>query len=101
MDAERLRSLGRLWTATTVVHVVPFLVAAGVLLALQPLTAPVAVVCMAHAWIIPALYAQRGANVVCPRPRAEGAADRPALGLLGALVDHRARAPHARTGLVP
>jgi hypothetical protein len=100
MDARRLRMLGRLWTATTVAHVVPFLAAAGVLLALQPLTAPVALVCLAHAWIIPALYAQRGANVVRPRPRRDGAAERTALGLLGDLVDHRARALHARTGLV-
>src|SRR5436305_1011877 len=30
MDARRLRVLGRLWTATTVAHVVPFLAAAGV-----------------------------------------------------------------------
>jgi hypothetical protein len=101
MTADKLRSLGRLWTATTVVHVVPFLVAAGVLLALQPLTAPVALACLAHAWVIPALYAQRGANVVRPRPRSDGAAERTALGLLGDLVDNGARDLHARTGLVP
>jgi hypothetical protein len=100
MDARRLDRLGRLWTATTVAHVVPFLLAAGVLLALQPLTAPVALVCLAHAWVIPLLYAQRGANVVRPRPRRDGAAERTALGLLGDLVDHHARALHARTGLV-
>jgi hypothetical protein len=100
MDARRLRMLGRVWTATTAAHVVPFLAAAGVLLALQPLTAPVALVCVAHAWIIPALYAQRGANVVRPRARRDGTAERIALGLLGDLVDHRARELHARTGLV-
>src|SRR5919107_5669820 len=81
MDARRLRTLGRLWTATTVAHVVPFLVAAGVLLALEPLTAPVAIACLAHAWIIPALYAQRGANVVRPRPRRGATAERTALRL--------------------
>jgi hypothetical protein len=101
MTARRLRTLGRLWTATTVAHVVPFLVAAGVLLALEPLTAPVALACIAHAWVIPALYAQRGANVVRPKPRRDGAAERTALGLLGDLVDNRARDVHARTGLVP
>jgi hypothetical protein len=100
MDARRLRMLGRLWTATTVAHVVPFLAAAGVLLALEPLTAPVAVLCLAHAWIIPALYAQRGANVVRPRARRDSPAERTALGFLGDLVDHRARDLHARTGLV-
>jgi hypothetical protein len=100
MDARRLRMLGRLWTATTVAHVVPFLGAAGALLALQPWTFPVAVVCVAHAWIIPELYAQRGANVVRPRRRADGEAERTALGLLGDLIDHAARDLHARTGLV-
>ena len=100
MDARRLRMLGRLWTATTVAHVVPFLGAAAALLALQPLTFPVAVVCVAHAWIIPELYAQRGANVVRPRRKADGDAERTALGLLGDLVDHTARELHARTGLV-
>ena len=100
MDARRLRMLGRLWTVTTVAHVVPFLGAAAALLVLQPLTFPVAVVCVAHAWIIPELYAQRGANVVRPRRRGDGDAERTALGLLGDLVDHAARELHARTGLV-
>ena len=63
MDARRLRMLGRLWTATTVAHVVPFLAAAAGLMVLQPLTAPVALACLAHAWIIPELYANRGATV--------------------------------------
>src|SRR2546423_136363 len=70
MDASRLRMLGRLWTATTVAHVVPFLAAAAGLMVLQPLTAPVALACLAHAWIIPELYANRGANVARPRKRA-------------------------------
>jgi hypothetical protein len=100
-NAERLRRHGRLWTLTTVAHVVPFLAAAAALLALQPITLPVALVCVAHAWIIPALYAQRGANVVRPRPRGDGAAERTALGLLGDLVGHEARELHERTGLVP
>jgi hypothetical protein len=87
---------------TTVAHVVPFLLAAGVLVALQPLAAPVALACVAHAWVIPELYAQRGANVV--RPKASGApagAERMALGLLGDLVGHEAREQYDRTGLVP
>jgi len=100
-NAARLRTSGRLWTLTTVAHVVPFLAAAGALLALQPITLPVAFVCVAHAWIIPALYAQRGANVVRPRPRGDGAAERTALGLLADRVGHDARELHARTGLVP
>jgi hypothetical protein len=102
VDAARLKRLGAIWTLTTVAHVVPFLGTAALLLALEPLTVPVALACLAHAWIIPELYAQRGANVVRPRPARAGArAERVALGLLGDLVGHDARALHARTGLVP
>jgi len=100
MDARRLHRLGRLWTLTTVAHVVPFLAAAIALLALEPLTAPVALACVAHAWIIPELYANRGANVVRSHKRMGGPAERTALGLLGDLVGHDARELHARTGLV-
>lgn len=55
---------------------------------------------LAHAWLIPELYASRGAGVVRSRPRADLAAERSALGLLGDLVGHDARELHARTGLV-
>ena len=79
----------------------PFLGTAALLLALEPLSLPVALACVAHAWIIPELYAQRGANVVRPKPARAGAqAERVALGLLGDLVGHDARDLHARTGLV-
>jgi hypothetical protein len=100
LDARRLRRTGRLWTLTTVAHVVPFLLAGAALIALEPLAAPVAALCVVHAWIIPELYAQRGANVVRPKARAGDGAERTALGLLGDLVDHDARELHARTGLV-
>ena len=100
VDARRLHRSGHLWTLTTLAHVVPFLIAGGVLVALQPLAVPVAAVCLVHAWIIPELYAQRGANVVRPKAPAGDVAERTALGLLGDLVDHRARELHARTGLV-
>lgn len=106
VDDRRLERDGRLWTLSAASHSVPFVLIGGVLLALQPLSFPVALLALAHAWIIPALYAQRGANVVRPKPgHARGApvdegAQRTALGLLGDLVDHRARDLHARTGLV-
>jgi hypothetical protein len=100
MDAGRLRTVGWLWTLTTVAHVVPFLAAAAGLLVLTPLTAPVALAALAHAWIIPELYANRGAKVVRPRARRGASAERRALGLLGDLVAHDARELHARTGLV-
>jgi hypothetical protein len=101
VDDERLRRVGVLWTLTTVAHVVPFVGAASLLMWLNPLALPVALACLAHAWVIPELYAQRGANVVRPRKRAEDGPERRALGLLGDLLDHDARALHAATGLVP
>jgi hypothetical protein len=100
VDDVRLRRLGGLWTLTTVGHVVPFAAAAAVLMWLQPLALPVALACLAHAWVIPELYAQRGANVVRPRGRAADEPERRSVGLLGDLVGHEARELHARTGLV-
>jgi hypothetical protein len=109
VDARQLRLRGRLWTLTMVAHVVPFAGAATLLMWMQPLALPVALVCLAHAWIIPELYAQRGANVLRP-PRRTGAtraavpapeqSERHSVGLLGDLVGHDARDLHARTGLV-
>lgn len=100
VDARRLDRRDAQWTATTVAHVVPFLAAAGVLVSLAPITLPVALLCLVHAWVIPALYAQRGANVVRPRPRLAAGPERVSVGLLGDLVDHEVRELHARTGLV-
>jgi hypothetical protein len=101
VDPQRLRRTDALWTATTVAHVVPFLAAAAALVAVQPLAAPVSLAALAHAWVIPELYAQRGANVVRPkRSRAAGEAEARSIGLLGDLVGHEARELHASTGLV-
>jgi hypothetical protein len=100
VDERHLDRRARLWTLTTVAHTVPYLAASGVLLWLEPLAAPVVFVLLAHAWVIPELYAKRGANVLRRRPRAEGGPERTALGLLGDLVGHQARDLHARTGLV-
>ena len=89
------------WTVTTVAHVVPFVGAGAVLVAAEPLAFPVTLASLAHAWIIPELYAARGANVVRPRSfAATAAAERISVGLLGDLVGHEARALHAETGLV-
>lgn len=97
---RHLARRGRQWTATTVAHTVPFAAAGGVLFALEPGTAPVGVLALVHAWAIPELYAQRGANVVRPRRRTGAGPEATALGLLGDLVDHEARDLHARTGLL-
>jgi hypothetical protein len=98
--ADSLRRRGLLWTAYTVAHVVPFLAAAAVLVALDPIAIPVALACFAHAWIIPALYASRGANVIKPKRRRGGAAEEHvAQGLLGDLLGHGARELQRATGL--
>jgi hypothetical protein len=99
-DGERLDRRGRLWTLTTVAHVVPFVGTAALLCWLSWVAAPVALACLAHAWIIPALYAQRGANVVRTRPKTSAAAEQTALGLLGDLVGQEARELHAQSGVV-
>ena len=100
VDDDALRRRGALWTAVTVAHVVPFVAVAVVLVLLQPLAVPVSLIALAKAWLIPELYAARCANVVRPKLRAGGAAERRALGLLGDLVGHDARDLYARTGLV-
>jgi hypothetical protein len=100
VDARQLGRRGRVWTLTTVAHTIPFAVGAGTLFALEPLTLPVCLILLAHAWAIPELYAKRGANVVRPRARSGDGPEQTALGLLGDLVGHEARELHARTGLV-
>ncbi len=106
-----LTRTGRLWTATTLAHTLPFLATAVFLLLLSPITIPVGLAAVAQAWIIPELYAARGANVLRPRvnrhSRRRGSrsgqdprAERIAVGFLGDLIGHSARELHARTGLV-
>ena len=98
-----------MWTAWTAVTVVAFSAPAFLLVALEPLLFGVALICLAHAWAIPMLYARRGARSVVPigsarsadrAPRGDPEARRVALGLLGDLVGHDARDLVARTGLV-
>lgn len=101
MTAERLRRRGRLWTLTTVAHVVPFVAVAVVMVLLSPVALPVSLAALAHAWLIPELYARRGATVTRSLTPAEAEPERVALGLLGDLVGHDARELHGRTGLVP
>lgn len=103
VDESSLRRIDRVWTATTVAHEVPFLATALLLPLLSPIMIPVSVVALVFAWVIPELYAARGAGVL-RRPRrrftgGEGAQQR-ALGLLGDLVGHDARDLLTRTGFV-
>jgi hypothetical protein len=100
VDARRLQLTGRLWTLSTVAHTVPWIAMAAFLLYLEPLSFPLAIILIAHAWIIPELYAKRGANVLRAAKTRGEASERTALGLLGDLVGHRARDLHDATGLV-
>ena len=100
VSERRLGRSGRLWTLVTVAHSIPFLAAALVLAALKPITAPVDLILIAHAWAIPELYAARGANVLRPGRGGDRRAERVSLGLLGDLLDHSGRELQADTGLV-
>ena len=98
-SARSLQRFGRLWTLWTVAGTVPFLAAAALLMALEPLSAPVAVASLAHAWIIPELYAFRGAGVVRPKGARHERTEVVAQGLLGDLLGHDERELQRRTGL--
>lgn len=95
-----LRRAGRLWTVSGVGHTLPFVVAALALGLAGLIMLPFAALCLVHAWVIPELYAARGARAVKPRSSSDGEPERNALGFLGDLVDHDVRELHARTGLM-
>ena len=98
-DERFLRRYARIWLCWTVAYTVPFLAAAIGLMLLEPLSFPVALASLAHAWIIPELYAFRGASVLRPKgPRNEGS-EPVAQGLLGDLLGHEPRELQRRTGL--
>ena len=100
VDEAVLRRDARGWTLTTASHSVPFLAAAALLVAVKPILAPIALVLIAHAWAIPALYANRGAGVLRRRTHSDPGPESRALLLLGDLVDEENRRLHAETGLV-
>jgi hypothetical protein len=98
-DAHWLRRWGRIWHSWTLLYTVPFVAAGAGMLWLEPLSAPVAVAALAHAWIIPELYAFRGASVVRPKGPRNEHAEPVAQGLLGDLLDHERRELQRTTGL--
>jgi hypothetical protein len=98
-DERWLRRWGRIWHAWTLLYTVPFIAAGAGMLWLDPLTAPVALVAAAHAWIIPELYAARGATVATPKGPRRARAETVAQGLLADLLGHRERELQRETGL--
>ena len=98
-DARWLRRWARIWHGWTLLYTVPFIAAAAGMVLLEPLATPVAVVALAHAWIIPELYAFRGASVVRPKGARNAVAEPVAQGLLGDLLGHEERELQRRTGL--
>ena len=98
-DAAWLRRWGRVWHAWTLLYTVPFLAAAVGMVWLDPLATPVALAALAHAWIIPELYAFRGASTVRPKGPRNEAAEPVAQGLLGDLLGHDERELQRDTGL--
>ena len=100
MDEAELTRRGRISTAYTAVYVTPFIVIGVALLLIEPLLFPVAMWSFAHAWVIPELFAHRGARVAFPLER-QGSTEpeRTALGLLGDLLDHEPRRLMSESGL--
>jgi hypothetical protein len=98
-SALSLRRRGQLWTGWMVALTVPFFVAGAALIALEPLSFPVAIAAMVHAWVIPELYAFRGATVVRAKSRRPTRQERVARGLLADLLGHDARELQLETGL--
>jgi hypothetical protein len=96
---QSLRRRGRLWSASAALHVLPFVAAAVGLVLLNPVGTPVALAALAHAWIIPALYAARGARVVAPKGSDARGPEAVAQGFLGDLLGHEERDLQRRTGL--
>ena len=99
-DARWLRRWARIWHAWTLLYTVPFICAGVAMIWLEPLAMPVALAALAHAWIIPELYAFRGASVVRPKPPRSAAGEPVAQRLLGDLLGHHERVLQRETGLV-
>jgi hypothetical protein len=90
----------RVSAAYTALYVTPLLVVAVALVWLESLLFGVSLLALAHAWVIPELFANRGAGVVrVRRRRGPDGPEHVAQGLLGDLLGHEARELQRRTGL--
>jgi hypothetical protein len=99
VDGYRLARIEWLSAAYTSVYVAPFFVLGALLLTLEPLLAAVSLLCLVHAWVIPELFANRGARVLAYEPRAEGERSG-GKGLLADLLDRGPAAIEEATGAV-
>jgi hypothetical protein len=98
-DERSLRLRERVSAVYTALYVTPLLVVAVVLVGIEPLLAPMALVGLFLAWVVPELFANRGAVVVRVSGRRGGTSEQVAQGLLGDLVGHEERDLQRRTGL--
>jgi hypothetical protein len=99
-DTRSLLLRERVSAAYTTLYVTPLLVVAAGMVWLEPFLFPVSALALVHAWVIPELFANRGAGVM-RRSRGRSASDseRVAQGLLADLLGHDARELQRETGL--
>ena len=98
-DEAALRWRERISAAYIALYVTPLLVVAVVMVLISPVLLPASLVALFLAWVVPELFANRGAVVMrAPRQR-DGHAEQVAQGLLGDLLGHEARELQSRTGL--
>jgi len=100
VDADVLHTREWLSAAYTTVYCTPLIAAGVILILLEPLLFPVALIAWLHAWVIPELFAHRGTRVVFPLERGgDPSSEHVAQGFLADLLAHRERDLHRRTGL--
>jgi hypothetical protein len=103
VDDRSLRRADRRWTLWLLAQELPLLATAAGLPLLSPVLIGMSLIALVFAWVIPDLWAAKGAEVLRPPRPSDGGdpgAQTRAIGLLGDLVDHDARELLARTGLV-
>jgi hypothetical protein len=102
VSEETLRRDVRRWAACTLAHTIPLVATAALLGLLSVITLPLGLILLAQAWVVPELYAARGAGVLRRRPAkvVDAGAEHVAAGLLGDLVGHRSRELFLATGRI-
>jgi hypothetical protein len=98
-DTRSLRLQEQISAGYTALYVTPLLVVAVGLLWLEPFLFPVSALALVHAWVIPELFANRGAGVVRLKGQSADGSEQVAQGLLGDLLGHDERDLQRRTGL--